>query len=107
MRKLITILAFIPFCVNAQNNFKAVIKDSESKEKLIGVTAYINELKIGATSDTSGTLTISNIPNGNYKIVFSYLGYEKTEMNFIFPLASSVPTEILLKNDKTMCSIRC
>ena len=99
MRRLITILAFIPFCVNAQNNFKAVIKDSESKEKLIGVTAYINELKIGATSDTSGTLTISNIPNENYKIAFSYLGYEKMEMDFTFPLTSTQPIEILLKNE--------
>lgn len=99
MKKIITILAFIPFCVNAQNTFKAVIKDSASKEKLIGVTAYINELKVGASTDTSGILIIDNIPNGNYKISFSYVGYEKEEMNFTFPLASNQPKEIFLKNE--------
>lgn len=99
MKKIITILAFIPFCVNAQNTFKALIKDSESKEKLIGVTAYISELKVGASTDTSGILIIDNIPNGNYKISFSYVGYEKEEMGFTFPLASNQPKEIFLKNE--------
>lgn len=99
MKKIITILAFIPFCVQAQNTFKAVIKDSESKEKLIGVTAYINELKVGASTDTSGILIIDNIPNGYYKISFSYVGYEKEEMGFTFPLASNQPKEIFLKNE--------
>lgn len=99
MKKIIIILAFIPFCVKAQNTFKAVIKDSESKENLIRVTAYIKELNLGALTDTSGLVIISNIPNGKFEIIFSYVGYEKYEKNFVFPGPSNDPIEILLKNE--------
>jgi len=99
LKKLIIVLLFIPLFVNAQNTFKAIVRDSQTKEKLFGATSYISKLKTGASTDTSGTLFISNIPNGKYEIVFSYLGYEKKEIEFSFPLTSKQPIEILLKNE--------
>lgn len=99
MKKIILLLACIPFCVNAQNTFKAIIKDKESKERLIGASAYISELKIGTSTDSSGMLVISNIPNGLFKISFSFVGYEKEGMNFTFPLTSNQPNEIYLFNE--------
>ncbi len=98
LKKIIVILAFFPLLAQAQNTFKVVIKDSETKEKLIGASAYIKTLKLGATTDTSGTLVINKIPNGEYEIVFSYIGYEKSEKEISFPL-SKQPIEILLKSE--------
>ena len=99
MKKLITIIFLLPLFVHAQNNFKAVIKDSATNENLASVTAYINKLKLGAASDTSGILNINNIPNGTYKIVFSSVGYQQKEMEFSFPLSHHKPFNILLQKE--------
>src|SRR5665647_515001 len=99
MKKLIPIIFLIPLFANAQNNFKAVIKDSVTNENLASVTAYISKLKLGAASDTSGILNISNIPNGTYEIVFSSVGYQQKEMEFSFPLSQHKPFDILLQKE--------
>ena len=96
---LLLITLFIALLANAQNTFKAIIKDSETKEKLIGSTVYIKELKLSSSADTSGTITLTGIPNGKFEIVFSYIGYDKKEINFSFPLIQQQPIEIFLKNE--------
>jgi|SRR6185437_8321554 len=98
MKKLITTIFILPFFANAQNTFKANIKDKDTKENLISVTAYIKKLKLGAASDTNGILKISNIPNGEYEIVFSSIGYQNKEMEFSFPLNQQT-VEILLEKE--------
>lgn len=100
MKKLITLFIFIlPVVAIAQNSFKAVIKDSTEKENLVSVSAYINKLKLGSISDSSGELIIKNIPNGTYEIVFSSIGFEKREMEFSFPLAQKQPVTIFLQRE--------
>lgn len=101
MKKLIFPVFLFPIFVNAQNSLKAVIKDNTTKENLASVTAYIHKLKLGASSDTTGILTIYNIPNGTYEIVFSSIGYEEKEMEFSFPLSQKQPVEILLKKESS------
>src|ERR1035437_1931248 len=96
---LLLITMLMALLANAQNTFKAIIKDSETKEKLFGATAYIKELKLSKSTDSTGTLIISGIPNGKFQIVFLYVGYEKKEINFSFPLIQQQPIEILLKNE--------
>ncbi|MCZ6702937.1 MAG: TonB-dependent receptor [Ignavibacteria bacterium] len=79
-----------------QNTFKAIIKDSESKESLSGATAVLQGTTKGASSDIKGFLEIKNIPDGKQVIVFSYIGYEKRTGIFDFPLTQPQPIEILL-----------
>ena len=99
MKKLIIlIISGLPFLAKAQNTLTAFLKDSETKEILIGATAYLPALKIGASTDTTGKLIIKNIPNSKFAIQFSYTGYAKKEMEVEFPIKDSLPLEILLKN---------
>ena len=51
------------FCAFAQNTFKAVIKDSEKKEPLMGVTVQITGTAIATTSNENGQITLTDIPN--------------------------------------------
>jgi len=81
----------------SQNTFKAYIKDDETKEPLIGATAFVRDTPIGASTDTSGRIEIKDISSGKQIIVFSYLGYETRADTFNFPLASSNTQIILLK----------
>ena len=97
MKKLIIlIISGLPFFAKAQNTFTAFLKNGETKEILIGATAYLSALKTGASTDTTGKIIIKNIPDGKYAIQFSYTGYAKKEMEVGFPIKDSLPLEILL-----------
>ena len=102
MRKHILFLSAILYAsiTFGQNTFKAIIKDSESKETLFGASAIIQGTTNGASSDENGFLKINNIPNGKQLITFSYIGYLEKTLTFNFPLAQTEPIEILLSPSK-------
>ncbi|MDP3353677.1 MAG: TonB-dependent receptor plug domain-containing protein [Flavobacteriaceae bacterium] len=79
-----------------QNTFKAIIKDSESKEVLFGATAILHGTTIGTSADQNGFIEIKNIPNGKQIIIFGYIGYQEKTSIFNFPLTQTEPTEIFL-----------
>ena len=85
--------------VFGQNTFKAVIKDSETKEPLIGATAILSGTATGATADIDGLITLTNIPNGKQVIEFRYIGYETRKDTFEFPLTTIDPIEIFLQSE--------
>ncbi|TRZ66649.1 TonB-dependent receptor [bacterium] len=100
MKKIILLLiaAFNITTVFSQNTFKAIIKDSVSKEPLIGATAFVQSTQNGANADISGRIEIKNISNGKQIIVFSYIGYETRTDTFNFPLSNSETQIIFLEN---------
>ena len=80
------------FCLGklvAQNNLDLIIKDSESQEGLIGVTVFMPTLKKGSVSDENGSVTIKDIPDGEFKIQISFVGYEKQNLTYNFPFSQS------------------
>ncbi|HWK55761.1 MAG TPA: TonB-dependent receptor plug domain-containing protein [Parapedobacter sp.] len=83
-------------CVFAQNTLNAVVRNSENKDPLIGVTASIKGISRAATSNESGLITISNIPDGLQEIQLSYIGFNDHIDTLEFPLADNSPIEILL-----------
>lgn len=98
MQKII--LPFMAFLYTSmcwsQNTFKAILKDSDSKEVLIGANAKLSGTSIGASSNTEGFLEIRNIPDGKQVIVFTYIGYQERTDTLSFPLQQTEPMEILL-----------
>lgn len=102
MKIKIILLLMVAFNINTvfgQNTFKAVIKDSETKEPLIGATAILSGTATGATADINGMITLTNIPNGKQIIEFRYIGYETRKDTFDFPLTTSNLIEIFLKSN--------
>lgn len=100
MKNLIIVFALLlSVAAPAQNTFTAILKNGETKETLIGASAYLPALKIGASTDTTGKLIVKNIPAGRFTIQFSYTGYAKKEMEFTFPLKDNSHVEILMKTE--------
>ncbi|MFN0204587.1 MAG: TonB-dependent receptor [Bacteroidia bacterium] len=85
--------------VFGQNILKAVIKDSETKEPLMGVAAILSETEIGTNSDADGLINLTNIPNGKQVIEFRYIGYETRKEEFEFPLKNSDLIAIFLESE--------
>ena len=103
MKRILIVSFFMALnlCVYAQNTFKAVIKDSENKEPLTGVTAQVTGTTIATTSDENGQITLTGIPNGLQEIRFSYIGFAQRTDSFNFPLEDTSPMEILLYESST------
>jgi outer membrane receptor for ferrienterochelin and colicins len=72
--------------VIAQNTFKAIIRNDKTGEPLKGATAGIPALNISAISDTSGHIIINNIPSGQFDIEITFVGFNKQEKKYTFPL---------------------
>jgi hypothetical protein len=75
------ILVFILIGIlNAQSvnkyTISGYIKDKENGETLIGANIYQADTKTGATTNIYGFYSIT-LPEGNYKIAYSYIGYQE------------------------------
>ena len=86
-------------CVFAQNTFNAVVRNSENKNPLIGVTASIKGTSLAATSNENGQIIIVNVPDGVQEIHFSYVGFYERIDTLEFPLKDTSVIEILLKEN--------
>lgn len=62
--------------VFSQNTLKGNIKDKQTNNTIAFANVYFPELEKGTISDEQGSFEFSNLPNGNYKLVVSVIGYE-------------------------------
>jgi len=60
--------------VNAQNKFTGKITDRDNLP-LAGATISLPEINKGTISDANGYYQITNLPNGNIKVQYSFIGY--------------------------------
>ena len=101
MKKILFMSFFMTLnlCVFAQNTFNAVVRNSENKNPLIGVTASIKGTSLAATSNENGQIIIVNVPDGVQEIHFSYVGFYERIDTLGFPLKDTSVIEILLKEN--------
>jgi len=98
MRKLILwVLLLFAFSANAQYTLSLVIKDDRTKLPVVGATAYITDLKTDAVSDTSGILTINNIPISKIEVKVTMIGYLPQEKTINLPLKNEQNVELYLE----------
>ena len=65
----------------AQNvSLSGFIVDSEDDEPLIGASVKVIGQNIGSVTDLSGKLKITNLKEGEYSIIISYVGYIDKEL---------------------------
>ena len=69
----------------AQNTLKINIFTAEEKEPLLGATIYIESLDKGVTTDFDGIALLEDVPDGQYNLQISYLGFETLEANIVVP----------------------
>jgi len=80
---LCTIIHYVPmYAVETTNigencTISGFIYNSESKEILVGVTVYLEGTKIGTITNKTGFFALNNIPPGKYRLVLSFIGYQK------------------------------
>ncbi|MDD3686514.1 MAG: TonB-dependent receptor [Bacteroidales bacterium] len=83
--KILLILMFTIFALGQvfaqkKHTISGYVKDKENGETLIGANIYQAETKTGATTNIYGFYSLT-LPEGQYKISFSYIGYTEIIMD--------------------------
>ena len=73
----------------AQNTYKVIIGDAQTRQPLAGATVKVTTAKLTAKSDDSGAISISNIPSGTQIIQYSYIGFRTKMDTLTFPLSQN------------------
>ncbi|PHR72218.1 MAG: TonB-dependent receptor [Lutibacter sp.] len=78
MNKILFVLFFLGFSIfgHAQNSITGKIQNIEN-EPLYGVEVYAPDLHIGTTTDENGVYELNNLPNGEIRIVITYIGFKE------------------------------
>ena len=75
MKKIIPILLLgFSAMLQAQNSVSGTVTDAQN-QPLKGVTITAPEIHKGTTTDENGKYTLNNLPNGNLKLSFSFIGF--------------------------------
>ncbi|WP_083505240.1 TonB-dependent receptor domain-containing protein [Pedobacter ginsenosidimutans] len=72
------LVAMLPFFVSAQISVTGKVTD-QNQQPLPGATVKLRNQKTAVVSDASGNYTITNLSNGKYTIIVSYVGYKTIE----------------------------
>ena len=70
------VLAFLAGTTFAQQNISIVVKDSQTKEPLIGATVMEQGTTNGASTDMNGLAKLQTSKNGTISLQVKYVGYE-------------------------------
>ena len=89
MKLLLVLAVTIVQLSYSQNTFKAVVVNEKTKEILPGATANIGKINLNASADSTGTITIINIPDATYTVAVSFVGYDERNLTVTFPLTNS------------------
>ena len=76
MKKSILYLVITSISLYAQSTISGTVTD-EFGDPLIGANIFVEGTAVGAATDIEGIFSINYIPEGEYTLVVSYIGYKK------------------------------
>ncbi len=79
----------------SQNTLSGKITSKKDNEPVLG-TVYITQLEKGVDTDFDGNYELKNIPNGNFDIIFSALGYNSASKKVRFSNSQKQQLDIQL-----------
>ncbi len=100
----------------AQNTLEIKIFTDKEKEPLHGASVYIETLNKGAITNFDGVAFLEDIPNGEYKLQISFLGFEtleklitipsNEELIFYLKESSNALDEVVLQSTRSTRTVR-
>ena len=93
------IFIFLSREANTQNTFHGLIRNAQG-DALPGATVVWKELNFTTVADSTGKITIANIPNGKQTFVFSFVEHMEQTRTFVFPLPADSVVIITLSSEE-------
>lgn len=82
------LLLGLSLCATAQNKLSGTVSGAQN-QPLFGANVSIPELHKETSTDTNGNYNFNNLPNGNFKVIFSFVGYATATKSTTFSAASN------------------
>lgn len=96
MKLFINSLCFLAFTsVYAQNTIQGVVTDANTNQNLAFVNIYLADLEKGTSSSEDGYFIIDYLPTGNYKVLFSMIGYKTQLLNLTIPTPHKINIRLI------------
>ena len=73
---ILILIASISFTFAQDGTIRGTIKDTKTKEDLVGATVFLESLGKGMSADINGFFSMSRVPAGTYKLKISFVGYK-------------------------------
>ncbi len=99
---LVFALALLPALAVAQNaTLSGKITDTKG-ETLIGATVLLEGTTIGGITDFDGNYQVANIPPGTYKVLFTYVGFDRQSRDITLQPGQTAIINMQLTESTTM-----
>lgn len=72
------------------------VEDGETEEALIGANVIIQGTDKGASTDIDGRYVIRNIPEGEYEVVYRYLGFQSKTITLTIEAGETLEQDMML-----------
>lgn len=96
MKFILSVLLFLAIpTIYAQNTLKGQLTDSQTSEPIGYVNVYLPQLEKGTYTDENGFFELKNMPSGNYKIVYSIIGYETQSQTVSIPVETVLSIKLM------------
>ncbi len=74
---VLIVLGFTTAAVAQKGSLSGKVRGEDTKTALVGANVYIPSLGRGAVTNTKGEYKITGIPNGTYRVEYSFVGYKR------------------------------
>jgi iron complex outermembrane receptor protein len=101
---------------SAQNSLTGTVTHREDGETVIGATVYVPELRVGATTDVTGTYRLNNLPAGTFTVQVSYVSHKTlidrvavsgpTTKDFVMENSAQALEEVIVSGSATKTVIK-
>lgn len=95
---LVIVVSCISSNINAQHTIITKVFNHENDEVLQGVLIKIAKTNIRTVTNENGVGVLKNVPKGNFKIEFSYTGFESASVQVTVPQAKNDTLIVALHN---------
>lgn len=96
MKFILRVLLFLAIpTIYAQNTLKGQLTDSQTSEPIGYVNVYLPQLEKGTYTDENGFFELKNMPSGNYKILYSSIGYETQSQTISIPVETALSIKLI------------
>ena len=66
---------------NEDGQLRGKVLDVETRQPLAGANVTLAGSNVGASTDSNGNFSIEVDGSGEYELIFSYIGYEKSSLS--------------------------
>ncbi|KAB8153354.1 TonB-dependent receptor [Kordia sp. TARA_039_SRF] len=88
--------------MTAQTGIVSGIITDENGLYVPGANVYIEDIKKGAISDFNGRFTLVQVPEGDYELKITFMGYADTTENITVTAGKTTTVNIVMKPDETV-----